>query len=92
MSKLVTIYGGSGFVGRYIAREMAREGWRVRVAVRRPNEALFVKPYGVVGQVERQVMLRVIDQRWREHLYEMDYLREGIGLRAMGQKDRLTAD
>ena len=52
MSKLVTIYGGSGFVGRYIAQKMAREGWRVRVAVRRPNEALFVKPYGVVGQVE----------------------------------------
>lgn len=52
MSKLVTIYGGSGFVGRYIARRMAKEGWRVRVAVRRPNEALFVKPYGAVGQVE----------------------------------------
>ncbi|MFN3578487.1 MAG: complex I NDUFA9 subunit family protein [Tabrizicola sp.] len=52
MSRLVTIFGGSGFVGRYIARRMAREGWRVRVAVRRPNEALFVKPYGVPGQVE----------------------------------------
>lgn len=52
MSKLVTIYGGSGFVGRYIARRMAKDGWRVRVAVRRPNEAIFVKPYGVVGQVE----------------------------------------
>jgi len=52
MSNLVTIYGGSGFVGRYIARRMAKEGWRVRVAVRRPNEALFVRPYGVVGQVE----------------------------------------
>ncbi|MBY6121430.1 complex I NDUFA9 subunit family protein [Mameliella alba] len=52
MSKLVTIYGGSGFVGRYIARRMAREGWRVRVACRRPNEAIFVRPYGVVGQVE----------------------------------------
>jgi uncharacterized protein YbjT (DUF2867 family) len=52
MSKLVTIYGGSGFVGRYIARRMAKEGWRVRVAVRRPNEAMFVRPYGVVGQVE----------------------------------------
>uniref|UniRef100_A0A2A3JYT1 Complex I NDUFA9 subunit family protein n=1 Tax=Alloyangia mangrovi TaxID=1779329 RepID=A0A2A3JYT1_9RHOB len=52
MSKLVTIYGGSGFVGRYIARRMAKLGWRVRVAVRRPNEALFVKPYGSVGQVE----------------------------------------
>ena len=52
MSKLVTIYGGSGFVGRYIARRMAKAGWRVRVAVRRPNEALHVKPYGAVGQVE----------------------------------------
>jgi len=52
MSKLVTIYGGSGFVGRYIARRLAKAGWRVRVAVRRPNEAIFVKPYGVVGQVE----------------------------------------
>ncbi len=52
MSKLVTIFGGSGFVGRYIARRMAKEGWRVRVAVRRPNEALFVRPYGGPGQVE----------------------------------------
>lgn len=52
MSKLVTIYGGSGFVGRYIARRMAQAGWRVRVAIRRPNEALFVKSYGAVGQVE----------------------------------------
>jgi NADH dehydrogenase len=52
MSKLVTIFGGSGFVGRYIARRMAIEGWRVRVAVRNTNEALFVRPYGAVGQVE----------------------------------------
>lgn len=52
MTKLVTIFGGSGFVGRYIARRMAKQGWRVRVAVRRPNEAHFVKPYGAVGQVE----------------------------------------
>lgn len=52
MSQLVTIFGGSGFVGRYIAGRMAKAGWRVRVAVRRPNEALFVKTYGVVGQVE----------------------------------------
>ena len=52
MAQLVTIYGGSGFVGRYIAQRMARRGWRVRVAVRRPNDAHFVKPYGVVGQVE----------------------------------------
>ncbi len=51
-SPIVTIVGGSGFVGRYIAQAMAKRGWRVRVAVRRPNEAMFVKPYGVVGQVE----------------------------------------
>ncbi|MEY2588788.1 MAG: preprotein translocase subunit SecA, partial [Acidimicrobiaceae bacterium] len=41
-------------------------------------------------EVERQVMLRIIDQKWREHLYEMDYLQEGIHLRAMGQKDPLV--
>ncbi|HSF92394.1 MAG TPA: complex I NDUFA9 subunit family protein [Paracoccaceae bacterium] len=49
---IVTIFGGSGFLGRYVAQRMARAGWRVRVATRRPNEALFVKPYGAVGQVE----------------------------------------
>ena len=44
----------------------------------------------VMRQVERQVMLRIIDQRWREHLKEMDLLREGIHLRAMGQRDPAT--
>lgn len=52
MTKLVTILGGSGFVGRYIARRMAQAGWRVRVATRRPNERLYVRTYGAVGQVE----------------------------------------
>jgi preprotein translocase subunit SecA len=41
-------------------------------------------------EIERRVMLSVIDQKWREHLYEMDYLREGINLRAMGQRDPLA--
>ncbi|MCU1345195.1 MAG: secA, partial [Acidimicrobiia bacterium] len=44
----------------------------------------------VMREVERQVMLQIIDQRWREHLFEMDYLQEGINLRAMGQKDPLV--
>jgi preprotein translocase subunit SecA len=44
----------------------------------------------VLRQVERSVMLSVIDNKWREHLSEMDYLRAGIGLRAMGQRDPLT--
>ncbi len=49
---IVTVFGGSGFVGRYVAKKLAKQGWRVRCAVRRPNEALFLKPYGDVGQVE----------------------------------------
>jgi len=44
----------------------------------------------ILRQVERQVMLRIIDQKWRQHLREMDLLREGIHLRAMGQKDPAT--
>ncbi len=48
---LITIFGGSGFVGRYITQRMAQAGWRVRVAVRRPNEEMHVLPYGEVGQV-----------------------------------------
>ncbi len=44
----------------------------------------------VVRELERQVMLSVLDRKWREHLYEMDYLREGIGLRAYSQRDPLV--
>ncbi len=43
----------------------------------------------IMRDLERQVMLRILDRRWRDHLQEMDYLRDGIGLRAMGQKDPL---
>ena len=43
-----------------------------------------------VRELERQVMLRVIDTRWMDHLQEMDYLKEGIGLRAMGQRDPIV--
>jgi preprotein translocase subunit SecA len=43
----------------------------------------------VMRELERRVVLAVLDHKWREHLYEMDYLREGIGLRAMAQRDPL---
>jgi preprotein translocase subunit SecA len=43
----------------------------------------------VTRELERRVILSVLDRKWREHLYEMDYLRDGIGLRAMAQKDPL---
>ncbi len=50
--KLAVVYGGSGFVGRNVVRELAKRGWRVRVAVRRPHHAQFLKPAGVVGQIQ----------------------------------------
>ena len=50
--RLAIVFGGSGFVGRHIVRALARDGWRIRVAVRRPDLAGFLRPLGVVGQVE----------------------------------------
>jgi preprotein translocase subunit SecA len=44
----------------------------------------------VMRQIEQRVVLSIIDNKWREHLSEMDYLRAGIGLRAIGQRDPLT--
>ena len=79
MSKLVTIYGGSGFVGRYIARRMAQAGWRVRVAVRRPNEALHVRTYGVVGQVEPVFCNIRDDESVRLVMHEADAVVNCVG-------------
>ncbi|MBM3584872.1 MAG: complex I NDUFA9 subunit family protein [Alphaproteobacteria bacterium] len=49
--RLVTMFGGSGFIGRHLVRKLAAEGWRVRVAGRDPEGALFLKPMGDVGQI-----------------------------------------
>ena len=49
---LITVFGGSGFVGRHVVQALGRRGYRIRVAVRRPNEALFLKTSGNVGQIE----------------------------------------
>jgi len=49
---LVTVFGGSGFLGRHVVRALAMRGYRVRVAVRRPELAHFLQPLGVVGQVQ----------------------------------------
>ncbi|RXF75634.1 complex I NDUFA9 subunit family protein [Hansschlegelia zhihuaiae] len=49
--KLVTVFGGSGFIGRHVVRALARDGWRIRVAVRRPDLAGHLQPLGGVGQI-----------------------------------------
>ena len=51
-TNLVTVFGGSGFVGRHTVRALARAGWRIRVAVRHPNRAFFLRPLGSVGQID----------------------------------------
>lgn len=50
-TKLVTIFGGSGFVGRHVVRALAKRGYRIRVAVRRPDLAGYLQPMGNVGQI-----------------------------------------
>lgn len=59
---LVTVFGGSGFLGRHVVRALARRGYRVRVAVRNPNLAIHLQPLGNVGQIQAvQANLRM---RW----------------------------
>jgi uncharacterized protein YbjT (DUF2867 family) len=49
--RLVTLFGGSGFIGRNVVRALARDGWRIRVASRRPDLAFHLQPLGKVGQI-----------------------------------------
>src|SRR5690606_25253616 len=58
-----------------------------RAAYQRREEELGAE---ALRELERRVLLTVLDRKWREHLYEMDYLREGIGLRAFAQKQPLV--
>jgi uncharacterized protein YbjT (DUF2867 family) len=50
--KLVTVFGGSGFLGRHVVRALAKRGHRIRVAVRRPDLAISLYPIGVIGQIQ----------------------------------------
>lgn len=61
MASLVTVFGGSGFLGRNAVRELARAGYRVRVAVRYPNIAQYLPPMGSVGQIQL-MKCNVLDQ------------------------------
>lgn len=88
---IVTIFGGSGFIGRHVAQRMARKGWRVRVAVRRPNEAHFVRPYGVVGQVEPiQANIRD-DDSTRRAIAGVDVVVNCVGVLAEAGKQTFDA-
>ncbi|MEV0705753.1 preprotein translocase subunit SecA [Saccharopolyspora sp. NPDC050389] len=68
--------------------ELVMEDARAAYAKREAEVDGKVGP-GAMRELERRVVLSVLDRKWREHLYEMDYLKEGIGLRAMAQRDPL---
>jgi uncharacterized protein YbjT (DUF2867 family) len=51
-TRLVTVFGGSGFLGRHTVRALARAGWRIKVATRHPSRGFFLRPLGTVGQID----------------------------------------
>jgi preprotein translocase subunit SecA len=77
----------AGAKGRITAEGLTRELLSdARIAYAGREEKLGAQ---AMRELERRVVLQVLDRRWREHLYEMDYLKDGIGLRAMAQRDPL---
>jgi preprotein translocase subunit SecA len=85
VSDLIEAAGGekAGLSREFITEEVVADA---QAAYERREEELTPD---VMRELERRVVLSVLDRKWREHLYEMDYLREGIGLRAMAQRDPL---
>jgi len=83
---VVAASGGDrhGLSSEFLAEEVRADAM---AALARREESLGSE---AMRELERRVVLSVLDRRWREHLYEMDYLREGIGLRAMAQRDPLV--
>lgn len=80
MSGIAIVFGGSGFVGRYIVQQLAQSGWRVRVAVRHSNEASFVRLYGEPGQVEPISANIRSDQSVAEALTGADAVVNSVGI------------
>jgi preprotein translocase subunit SecA len=74
----------AGLSGEFITEAVITDA---RAAYERREEEFGSE---VMRELERRVVLSVLDRKWREHLYEMDYLREGVGLRAYGQRDPLV--
>ncbi|KWX02313.1 preprotein translocase subunit SecA [Carbonactinospora thermoautotrophica] len=86
LDELIEACGGdrSGLTPEFIIEQVRQDA---QAAYDRREKELGTE---VMRELERRVVLSVLDRRWREHLYEMDYLQEGIGLRAMAQRDPLV--
>ena len=89
--RLVTIFGGSGFVGRYVAKALAEHGWRVRIASRRPDLAFALQPSGKVGQINAvQANLRYPESIARA-VRDADAVVNLVGLLAQSGKQTFAA-
>ena len=89
--KLATVFGGSGFIGRHIVWHLARRGYRVRAAVRRPDLAGYLQPMGVVGQVHAvQANLRFPDSVARA-VSEADVVINAVGIMVPGGAQTFAA-
>ena len=85
IDEVITEAGSKGKASRdFLAREILSDA---KLAYQQREELLGDE---AMRELERRVVLSVIDRRWRDHLYEMDYLKDGIGLRAMAQRDPLV--
>jgi preprotein translocase subunit SecA len=85
IDEVITEAGNKGKINRdFMRREILSDA---RIAYQKREESLGAP---AMRELERRVVLSVIDRRWRDHLYEMDYLKDGIGLRAMAQRDPLV--
>jgi preprotein translocase subunit SecA len=85
IDEVIAEAGAKGRVNRdFVSREILSDA---KIAYKKREETLGE---AAMRELERRVVLSVIDRRWRDHLYEMDYLKDGIGLRAMAQRDPLV--
>ncbi len=90
-TRLVTVFGGSGFLGRNVVRALAKDGWRIRVAVRRPERANFLMPAGRVGQIQI-VKCNVRDEdNVREALKHANAVINLVGIIAQTGRQRFKA-
>jgi preprotein translocase subunit SecA len=95
---LKTVYPVSFTIDELITRAGSRSGldaeYLIAAIIEDSQSAYTLREQtlgsDVMRELERKVLLSVLDRKWREHLYEMDYLQEGIGLRAMAQRDPLV--
>ena len=89
--KLVTVFGGSGFVGRYVVRALAKRGYRIRVACRRPDLAFHLQPLGNVGQI--QAVQANVRARWSvdRAVEGADHVVNLVGILYESGKQKFTA-